>query len=211
MRILAGVFSFSFSLIYLWTNFSLIKPFPAFSLIPMTDNIYYKISLFLTGIGDFFLDKGYLGSSLVFFGGCHLFLMPKGKLIIPWYLLLVTSQLIWLYFYLSYNAIAIVLYTWIVSILLWNRVFQRSQLSLAVLLYAIADIIVLVNLILEELNIRYLSLVLYWLSLWLIATDRNRLEDYDLRRTIGPKDQRTGPDCNSLGQHFVDTHGQLLE
>ncbi len=200
MRIFGGFLSICFSLWYLWTNISLLKPFPAFSLFLLSKN--YKISLILTGIGDLLLDYGYLAPSLIFFGGCHFFLLPKKKLIIPWYLIILGSQLGWLYPYLSYEVFIIVPYSWMISLLLWNVMWERSLMSLAIILYTVADVVVLLNLVLEELNIRYLSLGLYWTSLWLIALSTN---DAALStQTIDPEDRQIIRDYNNQGQHSVD-------
>jgi len=158
------ILSFFSSLLYLWTESDLIKPLPALILGVVTQNP----SFILTGAGDFLLSRGHFKLSLLFFGSHHLLLLPEEHTETPWPLLLISTQLFWLP--LGDDFIPILLYAWTFSYLIWNVPWTFNRLSCGVLLYLVADLFILLDLVLVELNIKYLSLILYWTSLWMIAS-----------------------------------------
>ena len=165
MRYLLASLSLFFSLLYFWTESSLIKMLPAITLAFVAPSGPRRRGLMLSGIGDFLLDQGYFSLSLYFFGACHYSLLPP-QIETPWPLIYLSAPLILSYPTFKLAVIPIIKYAWSLAYLVWN---SEGGLFWGSLLYTIADLIILLHLVLKELNIGSISLIIYWLSLWIIA------------------------------------------
>lgn len=156
----------SLIILYLWTRLPLFKAFPCLMLYILNNNPCFIFAAF----GDFFLDIDWFIPGLFSFGVANLFLKRFRNIedISPeWWAIAFLVQPVLIY---TFQEMFI-----LVDFYVFTLINLLTSRTLAAYLFVLSDLFVLAQYM--GFQVSYISLPLYWLSMWFFNTEENIIKN----------------------------------